>query len=86
MIKKDEKDIVYDAYVANALKEGLKDVEKGNIRDGKEVMEELEKQMQSLVEQAEEETDVALADAALKEHKEKPKTYSHEEVKKKLGL
>lgn len=28
MIKKDEKDIVYDAYVANALKEGLKDVEK----------------------------------------------------------
>ena len=49
-------------------------------------MEELEKQMQSLIEQAEEETDVALADAALKEHKEKPKTYSHEEVKKKLGL
>ena len=49
-------------------------------------MEELEKQMQSLVEQAEEETDVALADATLKEHKEKPKTYSHEEVKKKLGL
>ena len=86
MIKKDEKDIAYDAYVANALKEGLEDVEKGNIRDGKEVMEELEKQMQSLIEQAEEETDVALADAALKEYKENPKTYSHEEVKKKLGL
>ena len=30
-----------DLYVAKSLKEGLEDVEKGNVRDGKEVMEEL---------------------------------------------
>ena len=34
----------------------------------------------------EEEYDIALADAALKEYEKDHKTYSHEEVKKMLGL
>ena len=37
-------------------------------------------------EKIEEEYDVALADAALREYEKNPKTYSHEEVKKILGL
>ena len=34
----------------------------------------------------EDEYDIALADMALREYEENPKTYSHEEVKKMLGL
>lgn len=37
-------------------------------------------------EKIEEEYDIALADAALREYEKNPKTYSHEEVKKILGL
>jgi len=37
-------------------------------------------------EKIEEEYDIALADAALREYEKNPKTYSHEEVKKMLGL
>jgi len=37
-------------------------------------------------EKIEEEYDIALADTALREYEKNPKTYSHEEVKKILGL
>ena len=37
-------------------------------------------------EKIEDEYDIALADAALREYEKNPKTYSHEEVKKILGL
>ena len=37
-------------------------------------------------EKIEEEYDIALADASLREYDKNPKTYSHEEVKKMLGL
>ena len=37
-------------------------------------------------EKIEEEYDIALADAALREYEKNPKTYSHDEVKKMLGL
>ena len=37
-------------------------------------------------EKIEDEYDIALADMALREYEENPKTYSHEEVKKMLGL
>ncbi len=37
-------------------------------------------------ERIEEEYDIALADAALREYEKNPKTYSHEELKKILGL
>ena len=37
-------------------------------------------------EKIEEEYDIALADVALREYKENPKTYTHEEIKKMLGL
>lgn len=37
-------------------------------------------------EKIEEEYDIALADAALREYEKNPKTYSHEDVKKILGL
>ena len=34
----------------------------------------------------EEEYDIALADEAMREYEKNPKTYSHEEIKKMLGL
>ena len=37
-------------------------------------------------EKIEDEYDIALADMALREYEKNPKTYSHEEVKKMLGL
>ena len=37
-------------------------------------------------EKIEDEYDIALADAALKEFEKNPKTYSHSEIKKMLGL
>ena len=37
-------------------------------------------------EKIEEEYDIALADAALREYEKNPKTYSHEDVKKILDL
>lgn len=37
-------------------------------------------------EKIEDEYDIALADAALKEYEKNPKTYSHSEIKKMLGL
>lgn len=37
-------------------------------------------------EKIEEEYDIALADAALKEYEKNPKTYTLEELKKELGL
>ena len=37
-------------------------------------------------EKIEEEYDIALADAALREYEKNPKTYTHEEIKKMLGL
>ena len=37
-------------------------------------------------EKIEEEYDIVLADEALREYEKNPKTYSHEEVKKILGL
>ena len=37
-------------------------------------------------EKIEEEYDIALADAALREYEKDPKTFSHEEVKKMFGL
>ena len=37
-------------------------------------------------EKIEEEYDIALADSALREYEKNPKTYTHEELKKKLGL
>ena len=37
-------------------------------------------------EKIEDEYDIALADMALREYEKDPKTYSHEEVKKMLGL
>ena len=37
-------------------------------------------------EKIEEEYDIALADSALREYEENPKTYTHEEIKKLLGL
>ena len=37
-------------------------------------------------EKIEEEYDIALADAALREYKKNPKTYTHDEIKKMLGL
>ena len=40
----------------------------------------------ALFEKIEDEYDIALADMALREYEKNPKTYSHEEVKKMLGL
>lgn len=37
-------------------------------------------------EKIEEEYDIALADEALREYEKNPKTYTHEEIKKMLGL
>lgn len=37
-------------------------------------------------EKIEDEYDIALADAAIKEYEKNPKTYSLEEIKKELGL
>ena len=37
-------------------------------------------------EKIEDEYDIALADAALREYENNPKTYTHEEIKKMLGL
>ena len=37
-------------------------------------------------EKIEDEYDIALADSALKEYEKNPKTYTHEEMKKMLGL
>ena len=37
-------------------------------------------------EKIEEEYDIALADAAMREYEKNPKTYTHEEIKKMLGL
>ena len=37
-------------------------------------------------EKIEEEYDIVLADAALREYEKNPKTYTHEEIKKMLGL
>ena len=37
-------------------------------------------------EKIEDEYDIALADAALREYEKNPKTYTHEEIKKMLGL
>ena len=37
-------------------------------------------------EKIEEEYDIALADEAMREYEKNPKTYSHEEIKKMLGL
>ena len=37
-------------------------------------------------EKIEEEYDIALADSALREYEKNPKTYTHEEIKKMLGL
>ena len=37
-------------------------------------------------EKIEEQYDIALADAALREYEKDPKTFSHEEVKKMFGL
>ena len=37
-------------------------------------------------EKIEDEYDIALADMTLREYEKNPKTYSHEEVKKMLGL
>ena len=33
--------LMNDIYIAKALKEGMDDIKKGNVRDGKEVMEEM---------------------------------------------
>ena len=37
-------------------------------------------------EKIEDEYDIALADAALREYENNPKTYTHDEIKKMLGL
>ena len=37
-------------------------------------------------EKIEDEYDIALADSALREYEKNPKTYTHEEIKKLLGL
>lgn len=37
-------------------------------------------------EKIEDEYDIALADAALREYERNPKTYTHDEIKKMLGL
>jgi len=37
-------------------------------------------------EKIEDEYDIALADAALREYEKNPKTYTHDEIKKMLGL
>ena len=37
-------------------------------------------------EKIEDEYDIAVADAALREYEKNPKTYTHEEIKKMLGL
>ena len=37
-------------------------------------------------EKIEDEYDIALVDAALKEYEKNPKTYTHDEIKKMLGL
>ena len=37
-------------------------------------------------EKIEDEYDIVLADAALREYEKNPKTYTHEEIKKMLGL
>ena len=39
-MKRNKKEI-NDIYIAEALKEGMEDIEKGNVRDGKEVMKEM---------------------------------------------
>ena len=41
---------------------------------------------QVFFEKIEDEYDIAVADAAMRENEKNPKTYSHEEAKKALGL
>ncbi len=41
---------------------------------------------QAFFEKVEDEYDIAVADAAMRKYEKNPKTYSHEEAKKALGL